>query len=131
MTPAEELRAAATRVREVAKEATPGPWRIDAECSDMVISPEPAWTGGPTVIAGDLHDGTPIGDWDNVAWIALTSPALAEPLADLLDDVGDLIDSHPDLARPHVDGEPCGDLACRIVHHALAVARTILGGPDA
>src|SRR5690606_15712556 len=38
-----------------------------------------------------------------------------------------LIDSHPDLARPHVDGEPCGDLACRIVHHALAVARAILG----
>ena len=34
---------------------------------------------------------------------------------------------HPDLARPHVDGAPCGDLACRIVHHALAVARAILG----
>lgn len=51
----------------------------------------------------------------------------AEPLADLLDDVAGLIDSQPDLARPHVDGEPCSDLACRIVHHSVAVARAILG----
>jgi len=54
----------------------------------------------------------------------------AEPLADLLDDVAGLIDSCPDLTRPHVDGEPCSDLACRIVYHALAVARAILGRPS-
>lgn len=54
----------------------------------------------------------------------------AEPLAGLLDDVASLVDSHPGLNRPHVDGEPCGDLACRIVHHAVAVARAILGRPS-
>lgn len=90
---AQELKTAATRLRDTATKATPGPWHT-------VGLP---WNHGiPYVIAGhhDPHVGAFIADVDHIgddpgeterdqaadaAWIALANPALAEPLADLLD----------------------------------------------
>ena len=116
MSPSETLRAAATKLRETASKATPGPWQIGPEFGDMVTSPEPNWNGNPTVIASDLADGHPGFDWNNVAWVALMSPAVAEPLAAWLETcANDLAD-----ARHYID-EP------NSCEHALAIARSILG----
>jgi len=54
-------------------------------------------------------------------------PVSAEALLDLFDAVGDLVDSHPELNDPHPEGGPCQDLACRVTHAALALARNVLG----
>lgn len=99
MTPAEELRAAATLLRETASTATPGPWHT-------VGLP---WNHDtPFVVAGhpDPHVGKFVADVEQVfgddeddrdhgpdaAWIALASPALAEPLAVLLDTLADVME---------------------------------------
>lgn len=48
-------------------------------------------------------------------------------VADWLAVTAEFVDAYPDLQRPHVDDEPCGDYACRIKHAALKTARTYLG----
>ncbi|MFG1857551.1 hypothetical protein ACGFJT_37350 [Actinomadura geliboluensis] len=60
------------------------------------------------------------------AWLALASPEKAEPTAELLDGVADLLAISPDLTRQHVDGKPCDLPPCRILHHALTLANTIV-----
>lgn len=127
MSRAETLRAAAARMRDAGDAATPGPWRVAKHYQRK----------HPGVLANvDLHKpgGTVRsiswkvpGEIADAEWSALTHPGLAKSLPDLLETVADLIDARPELERPHLDGEPCDDLACRIVHQALAVAR-IFGG---
>ena len=74
-TAAEELRTAATRLREVAAEATGGPWENGED--------DHLWIGGSVWgysvrKKGEFLAGDP-------AWIALVHPGLAEPLASLLE----------------------------------------------
>ncbi|MEO3860908.1 hypothetical protein [Acrocarpospora sp. B8E8] len=48
-------------------------------------------------------------------------------LADLYDAAAAFVAEHPDLGRPHVDGQPCDDHACRIVTGLRELARTLTG----
>lgn len=139
MSPADELRAAATLLRETASKATPGPWErpLNTRYKHIVTAAK------PDDELGRYRDGRPekvvvalIETWSNGAhvrkrngrdleWIALMSPAVAEPDADLFDAIADLVE-HYDIAE-HIDGEPCSDFACRIVAAALRTARAITG----
>lgn len=123
-----KLRAAAAKFRKGAEGATDGPWRRAAECelgSEYPPNFLANWDGAYLQGVAEFGDGDQ-AERDS-RWAALTHPGLAKSLPDLLEAVADLITAHRDLEHPHVDGEPCDDLACRIVHHALAVADT-LGG---
>lgn len=72
MTPAEELRKAAARLRETGEHTTPGTWLVP-DVADMVVSDKPMRWGTPIV----AECGTP----EDAAWIALMHPDLSEPLS--------------------------------------------------
>lgn len=133
------LRAVALRMREMGEGATQGKWQVgngDTIGLDIEQTSRSSFAYGAQIAQvldeldresdneGGHELGSPEADAD---WIAFVDPRLAGPLPDLLDAVADLIDAHPQLDHPHVDGQPCDDLACRIAHLALAVAHT-LGG---
>lgn len=104
-TPAEELRAAATRLRETAAEACGGPWENGDD--DLL------WIGG-SVWGYSVHkEGTFLAG--DPAWIALVHPGLAEPLAEWLE------------TEAHM-AEKRGNSAEGQTFHALKVARVINGG---
>jgi hypothetical protein len=106
MTPVEELRAAATLIRETASKATPG---------GRATHPSAAGTGAVDVLANGTYIAQECTGPD-AEWIALMSPDKAEPIAAWLERCAeDLAD-----ARHYVD-EP---VSCE---HALTVARQILG----
>jgi len=117
-TPIEELRAAATIVRQAAAKATPGPWRIRqgntissniADRDGHMVIDGGGWTDGTkTVVYGAALNA-------DAAWIALMSPALAEPLAAWLESEA--------LSLRSFDRSWHGTFAAR----ALAVARSING----
>lgn len=107
MTPAQELRAAAAKLRSTA--ATP------LEDIDSLT------LGGPDQWAkyyGEDCPDLPAGDGP---WIVLMSPKLAEPLAAWLDAVAGGWEKSTNLF-------PAGDDAMFAGHPALAVARALLGG---
>lgn len=119
-TPAEELRTAAEKLRTLAGDATPGPWR-QSGIGDYGWSVDT-----PDVFIAETEDSEKgRADADH---IAAMHPAVGAANADLLEAAAGFVDDYPDLTRPHVDDEPCSDHACRIVHAALAVARAINGG---
>ena len=113
-TPAEELRAAAVKLRELATAATSGPWAADASIpyGHRVGSSDEAdwvaWTGEHG------EDGSEA----DAAYIASMHPGVGLMLADWLDCEARTWDN-PD------DGEPVTERD----EHALAVARAI-GGPS-
>lgn len=113
------LRAAAKIIR-ITRERVPygPPWGVADDAPRMVVSGALRPWGAPTV--ADTEDP------DIADWIALASPDKADPWAALLDDVADLLDDRPTLGRQHVDGPPCDSLTCRIVHHALTLAGSIV-----
>lgn len=117
MTPTETLRAAAAKLREIADKATPGPWSRYANLGYAVFSEafDPDVPDG----VGDVTNGSP-GEAD-ADWIALMSPAVAEPLAAWLDGcAGEAAAmSHP--GHWGICDEPDS------VQHAIAVARAVLG----
>lgn len=121
-TPAEQLRAAATRLRErAAAIAAPEPvnsepWHTD-ECA------EAGYGNCPCIVAqGRIHRGTDhevparyIADAETpeiAAWIALMHPGVGEPLAAWLEGIAATWDG---VSRNHREA-------------ALAVARAVLGG---
>lgn len=75
-TPSARLREAAALLREAAAQATVGPWALGKK--QTVIAPVPGRNWGLKV-ASDVDDV-------DARWIALASPAIAEPLAALLDE---------------------------------------------
>lgn len=105
MTPADQLRAAAEKIRTRATAATPGPW-------EQTGIGDHGWT------VSFLYPGTGIETDDSdqgradADYIATMGPGLGLFLADLLDDQAD------------------GDDEGVINPWALAVARAILGTPD-
>lgn len=115
-TPQDELRAAARLLRETYKTAFHDrPW----ENTEDVL-----WVGGPTWGYRITKEGT-LTEGD-AAWITLTQPALAEPLAAWLEDAAEtyeaLLEDLPDHYQARI--EP---MARATAEHALAVARTISG----
>lgn len=84
--PADELRATATKLRKTAEGTTPTPWRVHLRY----------YRKNPSVLAGAELE-TPVHTYGislkrphllaDAQWKALVSPALAEPLADLLDSI--------------------------------------------
>lgn len=121
MSPADELRAAATLLRETANKATPGPWSASpvwsprSQATSAVYSlAHPTGTHASEVVPSMLATPKrPLVRPGDAAWIALMSPAVAEPLAAWLDFLALLIDG--DHAAP--DGYA----------HALDFARAITG----
>jgi hypothetical protein len=135
-TPAEELREAAQMLRDTASGATRGPW-VHHPTVNRDLEDDFAWTICRTICEGTgdgcdpdcgqnvLTTGAEGCEEDNVtmfdaAWIALTHPGLAEPLAVWLEDAARQYD---DFAKEYV-----ADVAERVVWYALAVARVINGG---
>lgn len=122
MTPAEELRAAATKLRATAAHAAAGPWHIrpgnDVSSNvadrndDLIIDGGGYASGDKAIVYGAALNG-------DAAWISLVNPLLAEPLAQLLEDQAAMYEHY--LLRG-------ADVAERIVWHGLGVARVINGG---
>lgn len=116
LTPAEELRAAAARLREHAKSASTWPW-----------TSAPSWAGEnavlnagghPVAVCGEEIPGSDYPASADAAWIALAHPGLAEPLARLLDDAVDRLGYFAGL----------GEKALSLAEYELAAARALLGG---
>lgn len=112
MTPAEELKAAAECVRDLASAATPGPWQITDQ----------SWVTSGIALVGSI--GEPIADCgegvaakDEAAYIALWHPGTALLIADLLDGMA-----------AHWDTRPVGDLHLYLSTPLCKLARHILGG---
>ena len=129
LSPVETLQAAAAKLRELVKKATPGPWTAH---SDGLVWPERM---------GDPVSGST--EQEDAEWIAFAHPGVAEPLADWLDAQAEDLGWHM-AAWTHVNpGEESGffgqaardpaRLAQLTADHsgrALAVARVLLGVPD-
>jgi hypothetical protein len=128
-TPVEELRAAAAKLREMAKPASRGPWFV-ADCELY-----PRWilsegyqderTYAPDVarICSDEADEFVISDAD-WQWMAFAHPGLAEPLAAWLENV---TQAYPALLAAISEGRQEAPERSEL-GHALAVARVINGG---
>jgi hypothetical protein len=139
VTPAEELRAAATKLRETAAKATRGPWiyyptvsrrDLDGDEQPFTVSrgyckkemgsdPCEADCGADVAKAGGMGCEEDVLSGDNAAWISLVNPLLAEPLAMLLEDQAAMYEHY--LLRG-------ADVAERIVWRGLGAARVINGG---
>lgn len=110
MSPAETLRAAATKLRETASNTTPGPWQTKGvgDFGWLVVDADPA--GRFSVETEDNEHGRA-----DAAWIALMSPQVAEPLAAWLEDEAEGMTIFDPSEHEHVFNYP------------LALARSILG----
>lgn len=129
MTPAEELREAATKLRVTALHSIGGPWE-SLDGGDRLV----ALTESGREWAYVAEE--PIGHAGTAAWMALANPLLAEPLAAWLEWAADIARDHP--WDPDYDGMP--DLrwctSCQneetscvaAVDRALTVARLINRG---
>ncbi|MEJ8671900.1 hypothetical protein WKI71_36710 [Streptomyces sp. MS1.AVA.1] len=120
MTPADELRTAAEKIRILATTATDGPWH-QSGIGDQ------GWTvDTPHAFVAETEDSEK-GRAD-ADWIAAMHPGVGDKISGLLEAAAGFVDDYPDLTRPHIDDEPCSDHACHIVHASLAVARAINTG---
>ena len=106
MTPAERLRAAATRLREVAGAAPPGPWRY-AEHGNPVDGPTEVWVTSPVSEEPMLAGGYDSFSGYAAALAAMMGPPVTLALADWLDETARWV---PVMEEP------------------LAVADAVLGG---
>lgn len=121
MTPAEELRAAAARIREVAGKATPGPW-VNYNDGDRIIrdpdvtaaedDSDPCGEGPPLEYVVD----EPLSYPENGDHIAMWDPNVALLVAEVFDKWARIGELDPDLLY-RVGGQ-----------ETLAVARAINGG---
>ena len=109
---ADLLRRAAEKLREHATAATPGPWEVRQKGYPHIV-----WQGDPdafqvisTNLAGNVAPDS--------EFIALMHPPVALALAELLDDMADLIEVFPR------DDEMAG------TQKLVALARTILREPQ-
>jgi hypothetical protein len=124
VTALEELRAAAAEVREIAGPVAhyTTPWRAVPPVGGA-IGGDDQWRVGYATdnpLAGLIATTPDYGQMYIADWIALMSPALAEPLAELLDGVADVIDGHdPD--------EGCECVRSDSFHSALRIAMLING----
>ncbi|MFD0902378.1 hypothetical protein [Actinomadura sediminis] len=151
MSPADELRAAAQKIRDTAKGATPGPWQVGngVEIGIGIEQHSPGRFSYDALLAEVTSENDRINDVEDAkdfrsvditvgsaeadaAWIALASPQIAEPIAAWLEGAGcDLGGAEAYLART-VPGEIFDPFEYvdepDSVRAALAVARAINGG---
>jgi hypothetical protein len=114
MSSSDQLKRAAAKLRETAAAVDAGPpWAVADDAPGVVCSGDLRPWGAPTV-AHNLDDG-------DAAWIALASPAIAEPLAFVLDKAAGLLDTFV-----RTDGVPLAH-ALPVIEEELTLARTILG----
>ena len=130
--PVEELRAAAKVLRETASKATPGPWEIRdgnkassnvATRDEHMVIDGGGWTDGKKAV---VYGAALVAD---AAWIALMSPAVAEPLAVLLDEAAKRRESAVAIAASVSDEDETitADDIDTLTPLTLAFARQILG----
>lgn len=128
MNPAETLREAARIIRETAQHATPGPWHIAFSRVYprwVIATPEgresERWaTDVIKVSSKEITTVAAIADAD-LNWIALANPAIAAPLADLLDAMAAVYDAEGG------DQVAAAGLYQKLVVSALEIARVIAG----
>jgi hypothetical protein len=123
MSPAQELRAAATLMRGLAADATQGRWSVAGREDDPVK--QYIWTeterGEEEVAAIQIGEDFTDVEECNAAHMAAWDPTVALAVADWLDEVA---------ATPLAADDPAmGTTVWSSVHyHALTVARAFLGG---
>lgn len=124
-TPAETIRAAATRLRNTAERATEGPWRVTEDWDGR-------WFVEPVAVM--LADPDDPETWydaqPDAAYIALVSPVVGKALADWLDENAG---THQPEGNPGKEPWGCrfcyphdGSWPCTEHLNALAVARALL-----
>jgi hypothetical protein len=102
MTPAEELRAAAALLRERAAKTSGGTWTAEYLDQHNCWWVDHRTETSDSTTYGTVADLESIDMAGNAAWIALMSPAVAEPLAALLESEADCQESIADVS----DGVP-------------------------
>jgi hypothetical protein len=115
---AEELRAAAAKLRKTAKNATPGRWTAEHQSwagDNAVLSY--ATNGHAVAVCGEEVKGADHPASADAAWIALAHPGLAEPLAAWLESAAKHAGKVVDPANQAIIAD----------QDALAVARVING----
>ena len=121
MNPIDELHTAATKLRETASKATPGPW-TDRSTDDtgawpiMIVGGDDSpgdGRGEPVLIVHESVTEEIVGRED-AAWIALAGPQIAEPLAEQLEETASWWDQFSLTPEP--------------TNPALVLARAINGG---
>lgn len=144
-TVAEELKAAAKKLRDKAKNAPHGPWHIEGAYPQRISNPA-------AIVIADTFTGPDVPPYA-AQWITLVSPELAEPLASWLEKAArdmakavyeDEGNCTRNFCEPGCDGhakvlvcDECGNLlapasprqgeACSCWDAALAVARVLNG----
>lgn len=109
MTPAEELRQAATTIRSRAAKASPGPWTVDSETYAETIHDR----DHNSVVAGGRWGGeaSVFSETADAIHIALWDPDIAELVAVLFDGSADHWDTRPGVHHQYFDGLPLANLA--------------------
>jgi hypothetical protein len=128
-TPADEMRRAAVTLRETAYGAPSGPWQ-SLEGGDRLV----ALTDSGRAWTYVLEE--PVGHAGTAAWMALTNPLLAAPLASWLEETAE--DMGPEAQEVHLGPDETYALVVVDARHevrgdwtaALAVARVLNGGPS-
>ena len=118
MSAAAELRIAASKLRELAEGATPGPWGWEPAIPSQLGAQHDAGLTSPSC---RLTSGDDIWIRDAV-YIAAVDPLVGIALADLLDEVA----GHAESNDEH-DGFPPESVITGYTH-ALTIARLINGG---
>lgn len=118
------LRRAATKARETAQAAAPGPWHMDAE--QRIYAEDGSYVTSPWT--DELERDA---DLDH---IALWHPGVALAVADWLESVADLHEETPADIRRLMGGgcQWCGDedWPCADMRAALKTARALLNEPE-
>ena len=132
--PAEELRAAATLIRETASNATPGPWTVSR-------LPGIGRTVNDPTARLSIAVGTGWVSGADGEWIALMSPDLAEPLGDLLRSIAAVHEQPPcdapEACNRCAEPDPVIIDALRVIEvlwaqaHAATITREIDADPAA
>lgn len=124
MSPAEELRAAAARMRELAEKATPGPWwthQTPAGTPAVRAGGSLSGSGRQVAYFRNIHAGQE--GTRNAEYVAAWHPAVVLAVAELLDVFAD---QHAEAEAAHWQVEHHQTAA--LVPAVRAVARAFLGG---
>jgi hypothetical protein len=129
---ADVLRRAASKLRELAGTATPGPWiyAFRALCVDT------GRCGGGACDTGYGHE--PDCSLDRIAetsdpdaaYISAMSPSVGLAVADWLDGVAHYLEARADDDWLDLEGDPIAPEDTHAIGSALAVARAVLGEPS-
>lgn len=118
-TPAAVLKGAADEIRQLATEATPGPWHAWAGTYPHLVI-----QGPPGVLSeakGIVSTNLAVNERADSSWIAALHPGVGMALADWLESTAATVEA---VTRKHADAAPTD---AHWLAPALAVAQQILG----